>query len=114
MTSASKTDGTARESTIDVTSTGGTPNVANGIACRKGIILLDHIVREPRDPSLPADCRNHGGIRSDAGLGNQTPGKCGAQNSFVNKVLEQGQLSLRVQCGHLRARACPARRAIQR
>ena len=37
------------------TSTRSTPNVANGIACRKGIILLDNIVREPGDPSLPAD-----------------------------------------------------------
>src|SRR5215470_15631595 len=87
----------------------GLPDVADGVAFGERVVGVDHVAREASDPSLAAQGRYHGRIRTHGRLGDQAPGEDGAEDTLVAKVRVETELASRVEGGHARARAGAAR-----
>ena len=93
---------------------GATPDVSNFVACGKWIVGIEDVLGDAGDPGASADRGDYGGVGADTRSGDQASGESGAENSFVHKILMQGQLAFGVERGHFCRGARAAGRAIER
>src|SRR2546421_3060816 len=76
------------------------PDIAHGEAVRIGILGIDDVRGEARDPGSPGKSGNDGPPVADGRLLDEASGEHRAKDALVPEVLVQPESALRVQHGH--------------